>query len=56
MKKIKLSKRAKALLKKCGHGELLSAYEGKDFCEFIISEGGDVMTFRVYDDGRVYEK
>lgn len=57
MKK-KISKRAKKLLKKVpfGFSKVLDVYEGRDFCEFILYEAGDTVTFRVYDDGRIYER
>lgn len=58
MKKTELSKRAETLLKKIhfGYSELLHAYECNEFCEFVVYEAGDTLTFRVYDDGRVYER
>ena len=56
MRKIKLSARAKKLLKKCISGQLLDAFECGEFCEFVIRVAGDVLTFRVYDDGSVCER
>lgn len=57
MKK-KISKRAKELLKKVpfGFSKVLHVYEDRDFCQFILYEAGDTVTFRVYDDGRIYER
>lgn len=53
-----MSKRAKRLLSfvQFGFSKVLDTYEGKDFCEFVVQEAGDTLTFRVYDDGRVYER
>lgn len=58
MTKRKMSKRAKHLLSfiQFGFSKVLDTYEGKDFCEFVVQEAGDTLTFRVYDDGRVYER
>lgn len=58
MKKAELTKREKELLKKIrfGYTKLLHAYECNDFCEFVVYEAGDSLTYRVYDDGRVYER
>ena len=51
-----MSKRAKKLLKHInfGYSKLLHWYEGYEFCEFVVYEAGDTVTFRVYDDGSVY--
>lgn len=56
--KKKLSKRAKAALKKTGRedGKLLMVYEDDEFCEFVIYYFGDILTYRVYHNGEVYEK
>ena len=53
-----LSKTAKEALKKIrfGYSKILDVYECKDFCEFTLYEGGDVVVFRVYSDGKVYER
>lgn len=56
--KVKLSKRAKAALKRTGRadGKLLMAYEDNEFCEFVIYYYGDTLTYRVYHNGEVYER
>lgn len=56
--KQKITKRAKALLKKVpfGYSKVLHVYEDRNFCQFTLYEAGDTVTFRVYDDGRVYER
>ena len=53
-----LSKRAKESLKKTGRedGKLLMAYEDNEFCEFIIYYFGDTLTYRVYNNGAVFER
>lgn len=35
---------------------ILEIYETKDFVEFICVAGGDPLRYRVYDDGKIYEK
>lgn len=53
-----LSPRAKKALKRIafGYSRILDVYEDHEFCEFTLYEGGDVVVFRVYADGRVYER
>ena len=35
---------------------VLEVIEAKDFCEVVGKMGGDTITYRVYDDGRIYER
>ena len=35
---------------------IIDSYETKDFWEFDVRAGGDVLTYRIYDDGEVYER
>lgn len=35
---------------------ILETVSDKDFVEIVGRVGGDVVTYRVYDDGSVYEK
>lgn len=35
---------------------IIDYHETPDFIEVIGNTGGDVITYRVYDDGAVYEK
>ena len=35
---------------------VLETYEARDFVEVVGRAGGDTLTYRVYDDGRVYER
>lgn len=35
---------------------VIDHYVAPDFCEFVCSIGGDVIKYRVYDDGTVYER
>lgn len=35
---------------------ILETYEAKDFVEFICVAGGDPLCYRVYDNGKIYEK
>lgn len=53
-----LSHRAKKALKRIafGYSRILDVYEDHEFCEFTLYEGGDVVVFRVYDDGRITER
>ena len=35
---------------------IIETYVGSDFIEFIVSAGGDVLTYRIYNNGKVYER
>ena len=35
---------------------ILEIHEMPDFVEVIGVMGGDALTFRIYDDGRIYER
>lgn len=35
---------------------IISSTQTKDYVQFVGEVGGDVLTYRVYNDGRVYEK
>lgn len=35
---------------------ILDCVETPDFVEVVGKMGGDVITYRIYDDGRVYER
>ena len=35
---------------------ILDFYDSGDFVEFVVRQGGDTNTFRVYNDGRVFER
>lgn len=35
---------------------VIDHYVAPDFCEFVCSIGGDIIKYRVYDDGTVYER
>ena len=52
----KYSKRVKEALKKLDYKKVLDVYECKDFVEITVNRWGDVLTYRVYDDGRIYER
>lgn len=56
--KPKMSARAKKLLKMIpfSYNKVLEIYEGRDFCEYVLYRAGDVMTYRVYDNGEVYAR
>lgn len=55
----KLSQRgkvAKQIAKNEGLDRILEVTEVKDFCEVVGKMGGDTITYRIYDDGRIYER
>ena len=35
---------------------IMETYPTADFVEIVGSVGGDIVTYRVYDDGSMYEK
>ena len=35
---------------------ILDVFHAPDFVEFVGRMGGDTVTYRVYDDGSVYER
>lgn len=35
---------------------IMEIYPTADFVEIVGSVGGDIVTYRVYDDGSMYEK
>lgn len=43
----------KQALSKIHYDRVLEAYQTNDFWEFVISIGGDVITYRVYNNGSV---
>lgn len=53
-----LSKRAKKALGliNFGYSKIIDVYEDCDYCEFTLYEAGDFRDFRVYNDGKVYER
>ena len=56
-KKIKLTKKQKLAFDKIPScSEIYSVYETKDFIEFVVGRWGDTCTYRVYNNGEVYER
>ena len=35
---------------------IIDSYRGSDFVEFVISAGGDIITYRMYDTGLLTER
>jgi len=52
----KYSERVRKALKKLSYDKVLAVYETGDFVEVVCRTGGDVSTFRVYNDGTIGEK
>lgn len=56
----KTSDRIKAacmkLLQEDGIEEIIETHETPDYVQVHGKTGGDYVTFRVYNDGRIYEK
>ena len=55
MKK-KYSKRVQKALKQIDYKKVLDVYEDRDFVEITVDRWGDACKFRIYDDGRIYER
>lgn len=56
MAKQKLSSRAKKALDKISYSELYRVYEMRDFVECVVNRWGDTCTYRIYDNGEIYER
>lgn len=50
------SKRVKDALKKISYSDLYDWYETREFVELKVGRWGDLVTYRVYDDGRIITK
>lgn len=46
----------KILDEEIGYDYIIEAHETPDFYEFIVSMGGDILRFRVYNDGTIRAK
>lgn len=44
------------LQKEVGYDYIIEAHQTPDFYEFRVSIGGDILDFRVYEDGKIYER
>jgi hypothetical protein len=50
-------KKAKAILfDKTPIEVIISSTQTKDYIQFVGKVGGDVLTYRIYNDGRISEK
>lgn len=57
MKKTPRIKNAiKTLSESYGFDKVIAAYDAGNFVELIVSHGGDTITWRVYNDGKIYER
>ena len=52
----RVKKAANLLLKEVGVDYFVETIETPDFVQFVGSIGGDIVCFRVYNDGSIYEK
>lgn len=55
MKK-KYSKRVQKALDQISYRKVLDVYEDRDFVEITVDRWGDACKYRIYDDGRIYER
>jgi hypothetical protein len=46
----------KILFEKTPADRVVDSYEDRSFWEFTCRAGGDVLTYRIYDDGDVTER
>ena len=53
---MQFAKAEKLLYEEVGYDYIMEAHQAPDFYEFIVSIGGDVLKYRVYKDGSIYEK
>lgn len=54
--KERLNKAYKILMEQTPVDYVLDTYTAPDFIEFVGSAGGDAVTYRVYNDGTIYER
>lgn len=54
--KSKYSARVKNALKQINYKKVLDVYEDRDFIEVTVNRWGDACTYRIYNDGRIYER
>lgn len=52
----RVSKAMEILFEETAAEHIVDTYEGSDFVEFICTAGGDVMKYRVYNNGKIYER
>lgn len=53
---MQFAKAEKLLYEEVDYDYIIEAHNTPDFCEFIVSMGGDALKFRVYNDGTISEK
>ena len=46
----------KEIMRKTGLDKILNTYRAKDFVEVIGQKGGDVYTYRIYNNGSITER
>ena len=56
LKDERIQKARKILFDNTPADRVLETYATPDYVEFICVAGGDPMRFRVYNDGKIYEK
>ena len=56
MKKKDYSKKVKKALEQIDYKAVLDVYEDRDFVEITVNRWGDACQYRIYDDGRIYER
>ena len=53
---MQFTKAEKLLYEEIGYDYIIEAHETPDFYEFIVSMGGDILRFRVYNNGTIRAK
>lgn len=48
--------RVKKALSKISCSEVIRYYEYRDCVELVVNKWGDVITYRIYDNGDVFER
>ena len=56
MSRYDLEEAKKILFDQTPADRIIDSYEARDFWEFAVRAGGDVLTYRVYDDGMICER
>ena len=53
---MKTAEAKQILLNNVGIDRIIETHKAYDYVQFIVSRGGDICTYRIYDDGDTCEK
>lgn len=56
MSRYDLEEAKKIIFNQTPTDRIIDSYETKEFWEFVCRAGGDVLTYRLYDDGMICER